>query len=224
MFIRPPGHCLNQFREGIKCYNSKRLETNISVRNPGGVFEGSDKDISNGIISFIFRNNTSKWFPKFRHIQKNNGKWIVQSRLIKKGEKTLVANKNSYANIFNDIDIYKKNIIVSDSANVNTGNALGFYYPNSEIYKYCVVGATDTNELIIYKDARTITVTTVDDPIVARPPFSAYGFRTKIKGIINKHRLKPGTHETFRSEYYVLYGTPKEIMDAVKVLEKNVVI
>ena len=217
-FIRPPGHCLNQFREGTKCYNSKGIDSDISVKYPAGVFKGTDKDINNAIISFIFRNDTTKWYPKYRHLQRNNGEWIIQSRVIKQEEKTFEAQSKN--NAINDVELYKKIIIISDSANINAGNALGFYYPNSEINKFCIVGARDKDESIIYKDARTNAVITIDVPFVARPPFAQYGFRTMIKGLINKTRLPSGTHEKYRSEYYVLYGTPKKIMDAIKEIDR----
>ena len=45
------------------------------------------------------------------------------------------------------------------------------------------------------------------------------GFIHNITAMLNTKVLKNGRYETYRAEYYILYGTPKQIREAVVVLD-----
>ncbi len=203
-FVRSPGHCLNQFSEGTPLFRADKMEEDISVEKPVGIHKATDKDLSAGIMSFFFRNDTIRWRPNYRHLQRVDGTWEVQNR-----NNSLVEGKQ-----------YNKIVIISDSVNIESAKAFGLYCPSSKINLYPIIGVNTVDNSIIYEDARTTLTTIGDYPTVARPAIGVYGIRTYVTGMINPDRLEKGTNETYRAENYILYGTPKEIMDAIKAIDK----
>lgn len=204
-FIRPPGHCLNQFRAGTPIWNQSGLETDLSKVNPPGVFPGTDKDMNGMTASWSIRNDSALWNPPYRHIQTNSGAWLVTSRNSSRSE---------------DDRNYKPLFIIADSAHPNSGKALGFYRPNSLINTRSVVGVRESDGSIQYWDDRIEEAFWNDVP-ERTPTMSWMGFRSRSLGLINRTRLPAGVYETFRQEFYIFTGTPNQIKAAMAALEEN---
>jgi hypothetical protein len=207
-FIREPGHCLNQFRTGTKAFVPRNLADDISVKFPKGTFKATDKDMSGLIPSWSIRNDLAIWKPLVRFVQTNDGKWETESR---EDIKVFESGKSGLKEVF----------IVAESEDINTGNALGFYRPSSEINTYSVIGINEKDGSINYKDNRTVEANGLE-MMYRIPTMSWMGFRQNIKGLINRTRLPKGVYEAFREEVFFLYGTPKEIMDAIETLDKQI--
>ncbi|MBL8992017.1 MAG: hypothetical protein JNM63_01670 [Spirochaetia bacterium] len=115
---------------------------------------------------------------------------------------------------------------ITDSENEDSGVALGIYLPKSDINQYPIVGVNEKTGKVVYKDSRIdenakgqkgLAV----DLIPKRTPILwKYGFNGQFTGMINRAHLPPDIYETFRSEYFILCGTPKQVKDAVAALEK----
>jgi hypothetical protein len=204
-YIRPSGHCMNQFNSGTSVWNADGLEEDISVQYPEGKFSGTDKDLSDITASWSIRNDLALWDPRFLHIQKNNGTWEIRDR-------TKVNNEDDTG--------YKQFIIVGESSDVNSGKALGFYRPNTEINKHQVIGVRESDGSIYYTDSRLTKVFWNDSPY-RTPKMSWIGFRNNSRGLINRDRLPSGIYEAYRQETFLFYGTPQEIKDAVAEFDKN---
>ena len=71
---------------------------------------------------------------------------------------------------------------------------------------------------MVYKDNRTDNVDLLLN-LSRTPVMSKYGFRGDFSGMINRTRLPKDVYEAFRSEFYILSGTPDEIMEAIKILD-----
>ncbi len=206
-FVREPGHCLNQFRNGTPAFVPRNLSEDISVKLPKGTFEGTDKDMNGLIPSWSLRNDLAKWKPKVRFVQTKKGVWETESR---EAIKVFESEKRNLKQVF----------IVAESEDVNTGNAIGFYRPASEINTFSVIGVNEKDGSIAYQDNRTEKANGLE-MMNRTPTMSWMGFRQVIKGLINRTRLPKGVYEAFREEVYFFYGTPKEIMDAMEVLDKQ---
>lgn len=204
-FIRPAGHCMQQFNSSTSVWNKDGLEEDISVQYPEGEFHGTEKDLSGIIASWSIRNDLALWDPRFLHIQKNNGTWEIRDR-------TKVNNE--------DDTVYKQFFIIAESNDVNNGKALGFYRPNTGINKHQVIGVRESDGSIYYTDSRLTSVFWNDSPY-RTPGMSWIGFRNNSKGLINRERLPAGIYEAYRQETFLFYGTPQEIKDAVAAFDAN---
>ena len=60
-FIREPGHCLNQFREGTPLFNGNALRNDISKKFPVGKHPGTDKDMNGVTAVWSLRNDVARW-------------------------------------------------------------------------------------------------------------------------------------------------------------------
>ena len=205
-FIRRPGHCINQFRDGTPVWDGSKISTNLSVKNPKGVFKGTDKDMNNLSASWSIRNDLSLWYPKFRYVQKVNGTWEVEDRSIR----TTDRNDTKYKQVF----------IIAESKDDNTGNAIGFYRPDSEINKNQIMGVREYDNSIFYTDNRIKETFYIETP-TRTPTMSWMGFRNSSLGLINRDRLPQGIYETYREEAYLFFGTPKQIKEAIAAFDNN---
>ena len=205
-FIRPAGHCINQFRAGSKMWDATKVVADISVQQPVGIHKGTDKDMNNLSQSWSIRNDLALWYPKFRHIQTVDGKWMVEERTVK-------AN--------NRIDTkFKQVFIIADSIDENSGKAMGFYRPNTDINTFQIVGVKESDNSIAYKDNRIKEAFYIEMP-TRTPKMSWMGFRNSSLGLIERSHLPKGIYETYREETYIFYGTPKQIKDAIIAFEKT---
>jgi hypothetical protein len=204
-FIREPGHCINQFREGTPVWVEAERVKDISVKFPEGEFKGTDKDMNNMNAAWSVRNDLALWNPGFRYIQTNNGKWQIEPRT-----KVFRGDGRTYKQVF----------IVADSDNENEGSALGFYKPNSKINQFPIIGVKEADGSVIYKDNRT-TQFYINESPTRTSDMSWMGFKDDSRGMINRDRLPEGIYETYHAEYFIFYGTPKEIMTAIDELDKE---
>jgi hypothetical protein len=205
-FIRSPGHCLNQFRAGTLMWDEDEIIEDISVQYPKGVFRGTDKDMNFLTTSWSIRNDVAIWEPMYRHIQRLNGTWEITSR-------ESILRRNSTQN--------KQVFIVAESADLNSGRAIGFYQPDTEINRFSVIGVRDSDGSVYYTDNR-VTETFWNDQPYRIPTMSWMGFRNYSLGLINRDRLPEGIYEAYRQEFLVFYGTPQQIMDAIDTYDASV--
>lgn len=206
-FIRPPGHCLKQFRDGTRLWNSKAVRKDISRNAPIGVYAGTDKDMNGLIAVWSLRHDISKWSYRFVYFRKRDGMWEVEKATDSIG-KTVAT--------LGDATVF----IVADSEDSAKGIALGLYRPQSDINVNTIVGINEKTGKIIYKDNRTDKVAILVNP-KRTPTMSKYGFLGRFSGMLNRTRLQPDVYEAFRSEFYIFSGTPQEIMDAVRLLDAS---
>jgi hypothetical protein len=204
-FIRPPGHALKQFRAGTRLWNADAVREDISINAPEGIHTGTDKDLNGMIAVWSLRHDKKKWTYKFVHYKKKDGTWGVVKD---SGPVTNIIRRNGAANAF----------AIADSRDPTKGVALGLYRPKSDINLNTMVGINEKTGAMVYKDNRTEQVTILVNSN-RTPTMSKYGFFGTFTGMINRTRLRPDVYEAFRSEYYILSGTPQEIMDAVKILD-----
>lgn len=204
-FIRPPGHALNQFRAGTRLWDVTAVKSDISRTAPKGVHAGTDKDMNGLIAVWSLRHDKKKWLFKHVHFRKNDGTWAVVKAT---GPVTSRLRNASDATA----------LIIADSSDPAKGVALGLYRPKSDINTYTIVGMNEKTGQVVYRDNRTDTLNLL--LITSRTPtMSKYGFFGEFSGMINRTRLPEDVYEAFRSEFYILSGTPQEIMEAIKILD-----
>ncbi len=204
-FIRPPGHTLKQFRKGTKLWNSDALQEDISKSAPEGIHAGTDKDLNELKAVWSLRHDRSKWTYKFVHFRKKDGTWAVEKAT---GPVSGNITKAGGTTAF----------VIADSSDPAEGIALGLYRPESDINLNTIIGINEETGSIVYKDNRTEDISVIATS-KRTPVMSKYGFSGTFSGMINRTRLQPGIYEAFRSEFYILSGTPQEIMETIKILE-----
>ena len=112
-------------------------------------------------------------------------------------------------------------LFINAESNIETtGRALAIYRPKTDINTNMIIGINDTDGSITYKDNRDI-INNIQYSPKRIPTMSKYGFVNILKGMINRTQLDSETYEAFRNEVYILYGTPKEIIDAIKLLDTS---
>lgn len=204
-FIRPPGHALNQFRAGTRLWDGKAVKKDISKSAPKGIHAGTDKDMNGLIAIWSLRHDKKKWLFRFVHFRKNDGTWGVVATTDPVGRRL---NNASDATA----------LIIADSRDPAKGVALGLYRPKSDINTNTIVGINEKTGQMVYKDNRTDKLNLLLN-ISRTPTMSKYGFFGEFSGMINRTRLPNDVYEAFRSEFYILSGTPQEIMEAIKILD-----
>ncbi len=204
-FIRKPGHCINQFRKGTSIFNEKALRRDISKLAPTGLHKGTDKDMNGLLAVWSLRNDVNRWDFKHLYYRKNNGTW---NRM------------DSDNNIPTDSD--NTVFILAESKDEKKGRALCLYRPNSEINNFPIVGINEKNGLIQYKDDRIVLNNDgnkINYSKFRTKAMSKYGFVSRLSGMINRTRLPDNIYEAYRSEFYILYGTPEKIMKELKKID-----
>lgn len=197
-FIRVPGHCVNQHREGTPLYDPASLSSDMSATQPPGSFPGTAKELNNPISAWNFRWDNAKWTAGYRYFPDGSG-WTVAAR----------------TGVLREDNLPKQAVIVAESNVATNGRAIGFYRPTGEINDFPVIGIVEATGAISYKDARTNLRRTVDEPFTDAGSMSVPGFTTRIRGLIARDRLPAGVYESWREELFIFYGTPQEIMDAI---------
>ena len=205
-FIREPGHCLNQFREGTPLFNKNALRNDISKNAPEGKFPGTDKDLNGVTAVWTLRNDVNRWNYSHVYFRTLNGNWNVYP-----------ADVDVPSNADHNI------IILAESNDKTTGRALCLYKPNSEINNFPIIGLNEKTGTISYKDERVILKTEgtkISYDKFRAPAMSKYGFSNRFSGLINRTRLEEDIYEAYRGEYYILYGSPQEIMDNINKIKE----
>ena len=197
-FIRVPGHCVNQHREGTPLYDPASLSPDMSATQPAGSFPGTGKKLNNPISAWNFRWDNAKWTAGYRYFPNATG-WTVQAR----------------TGVLREDNLPKQAVIVAETNVATMGRAIGFYRPTGEINDFPVIGIVEATGAISYKDTRTNLRRTVDEPFTDAGSMSVPGFTTRIRGLIARDRLPVGIFESWREELFIFYGTPQEIMDAI---------
>lgn len=204
-FVREPSHCVEQFRPGTKLFNPSALRADISVKQPKGKHAATYVDLSGFSLVWSLRHDLAKWTHKYVYYRDQSGKWISSNADVELGTQT-------------DSTVF----ILADSNNPNQGKALGLYRPSTDINTNFIIGRNEVTNKIVYKDNRDQLPkegSKINYSYKRVPTMSKYGFGTRGSGIINRIRLDKDVYESYRSEYYILYGTPQEIMDAVKMID-----
>lgn len=204
-YIREPGHCINQFSEGRRVWNPSKAESDISNNAPAGTHKGTDKDLSNMIGVWSIRNDSKLWLPKYVFYRTNSGQW--KSMLAADAGEDLDNIKDSDDKIF----------INADGNDVNTSKGICLYRPNTDINTNSIIGINETTGDIVYKDQRFYTGILYNLARVAT--LTKFGFLSFGRGMINRTRLDDNVYEAYRNEVFILYGTPKEIMDSVAIID-----
>lgn len=204
-FIRSPGHCINQHRAGTKLWNPNVVQSDISVKAPDGVHPGSDKDMNVMTGVWSLRHDRSLWSTSYLYYRKTNGEWNI-------------TNQESVGSGFPDAD--NTVFILSDSNLETQGRALGLYQPKTDANKNVIIGVNESDKSIAYKDSRGNFIKLNYD-LKRIPTMSKYGFSNRIRGMINRTQLSDNIYEAYRNEVYILYGSPKEIMDAIGLLDSS---
>jgi hypothetical protein len=205
-FIREPGHCVYQHREGTKLYNPALIQGDISVEQPRGTHRGTEGELSNPIKAWNLRFDNAEWDPNYRFVNRGSSQWVAEFRR---------------TGIYRVDNPFRMAIIVAESNDPDTGRAMGIYYPKSEINNYPIIGVVEATGEIAYKDPRTNLLKAVEDRTVVRGAMTKIGFTTRIRGMISRDRLPQGVYETWREEYFIFYGTPRQIMDAIEAYEAD---
>jgi hypothetical protein len=204
-FIREPGHCLNQFRAGTPLYNGNALRNDISKKFPLGKHPGTDKDMNGVTAVWSLRNDVARWNYSHVYFRTTTGQWNV-----------FEADVNVPSNADHQI------MILAESNNPNSGRGYCLYKPNTEINNFPIIGVNENTGTIAYKDERIFLSnegTKMSYDKFRAPAMSKYGFSNKFSGLINRTRLDDNIFEAYRGEYYILYGTPQQIMDNISKIE-----
>jgi hypothetical protein len=75
-----------------------------------------------------------------------------------------------------------------------------------------VIGVNRATGAVVYEDDRRMQ-TDLRDEAIRTPEMSWCGFRGTLLGLLNPTRLPATQYEALRGEYYLLYGTPRQIFE-----------
>ncbi len=199
----------------------------ISVAQPSSgvegttIHRGTDKDMNNMIAKWIMRwDETTNFNPKYRYVQTSAGVWNTA------GQDRWPNGFNGTAQGFNynTSDGYRAALILSDASNKSLGGrSIGLYRPaNSISNSNSVYGRFVSNDGISYRDDRTQSINILDNPDSFNIGMTAAGFTENLRGMLNKTRLvglngntANDRYETYANDYFILYGTVQNIMEAI---------
>jgi hypothetical protein len=223
-YIRNPGHCISQFNQGE--YDPFTGDvTDISVAFPDAVHPDNPNDLAAAIFSISIRIDRNVWTPT--HIGLVDGSTINDLSMSlrpptdtgNKGltlrdfhrDNALVARVPNAPNATQptvEVPLF----ILADSDDIDAPGALGLYYPDSNINEFSVIGVNRQTGAIEYEDDRRMQ-TDLRDVAFRTPEMSWCGFRGTLTGMLNPTRLPASQYEAMRGEYYLLYGTPRQIFE-----------
>ena len=205
-FIRNPGICLAQFNKNTPIWNSNWIQPDLSYQYPDTLLKGTDSDMNLMVAEFALRNDKALWNPNYRYLQDFYGNWQVTTRDL---------DITGYDNLFRQV------FIIADSNNPSKGQALGIYCPKTDINTNSIIGVYDSNDSIVYKDNRS-NYSYILENRYRIDSMSQFGINRQILGMINRTRqTNSHVYETYRQEFYIFYGTPQEIMNAVAALDES---
>lgn len=226
-FDMVPNHSMEQFRFGNIRKNAPVGEAGMPIldisqfttvqwpKNPTILpkpYTTTYKDMSHLHTPWSIRMDLNLWKPQYRHVQRVNGTWETSDRTVQ--------------NLLRSPDnVHKQLIILSHESNSNStsGQALGLYRPNSAINRESIIGyGADDQPLSNYEYNRSEKAE-INDSYNRAPNMSWVGFFHGIQAMVNTTALGAGRYETYRQEYYILYGTPKQIKDGVAKIDAQLI-
>ena len=202
-FLRKPGPCLAQFGPSTSQYVATAALPDLTVDHPVGVHPAQPFDLSQGIVAWAIRGDTARWDPRWVYYLKKNGDWEIRK-----------THEMTTRSVLGPDAPYRPLVIVSDSDNPDKGPALGQYWPHSPVNDCPVVGRRNDGTQV-YTDPRLTRVLATDNPRRI-PTMWRFGFLFDFRGLLNRNETPPGVYETFRTEVYLLLGTPSQIRDAAE--------
>ena len=209
-YFRPPGHAINQFRPGLDIYKSASIHPDISEKFPVGNHKAEPFDMSNYICVWTLRHDIEKWDPDYLFVKDTKENWIIRNRE-DKYTKSILNGQGEW--------VWPNSlIIISDSDNPDTDNALGLYMPHSEFNKNETIVVNQTTGLIAYKDNRHQSIYASEVPRRI-PTMSKFGFVNFTNGILNRNRLPADIYEAYRFDVFILMGSPNEIWETIQKIE-----
>ena len=149
------------------------------------------------------RNDSKIWLPKYVYYRTNSGEW----------RNKLAADADEGVDNASDDQIF----INTDGNDDNTSKGICLYRPRTDINENAIIGINETNGNIVYKDDRFGSG--ISYTLARIKTLTKFGFLSFGKGMINRTRLEPNIYEAYRNEVFILYGSPKEIMDSVALLD-----
>lgn len=197
-FERYPGGCLDQFGAGTPAYDPTSHVPNITVNAPQGVYKGTDKDMDHFIHWTTLRLDNDLYPVGYRHLVGLDGQLVTELR----GSEAL----NYDIHLSDKADFFPV-MVISQSADINEGSAIGVFQPNSDIVAQQTVGGSGSNS---YTDDRRFQAYLTDQPYRI-PNMQRFGFGGRTFGLLNRNRTPNNEPETWRGEMYFLVGTPAEI-------------
>ncbi len=218
-YVRDPGHCILQHVKGPLFNPKAGAVTDLSVANPTGVHKAGANDMSIVTFSMSIRMDRSIWSPKYMGIV--DGPNLDDLRFSARSDKASAYQFHNNPELAERLTGYKVKksdsiqaplYILSDSTDMDQEGALGLYYPNSEINECSVIGVDRLDGSVAYKEDRRLYVKLLDTP-QRTSKMQWCGFRGQVLGILNPLRLPANQYEAFRGEFYLLYGSPREIIN-----------
>jgi hypothetical protein len=224
-YVRDPGHCIEQHNLGPLFDPVTGEVTDISVAEPAGVYPATPDDM--GILKFAMsiRMDRSQWAPTYHWHA--NGSTINDLSVQERGETatarrffrdTSLAARTPGFTVPGYAQVHAPLIILSDSTDLDQGGALGLYYPDSDININSIVGVDKESGAMVYRDDRRLHMEVRDSPVRV-PAMQWIGFRGHLLGMLNPTRTPQGTIEVLRGEFYLLYGSPREIFEHAQLIQ-----
>ncbi len=205
-FIRKPGFCFRQFGPGTPVFRPQNALKNIPVKYPAGTYPAEPYDISKGLVVWSLRGDTAIWSPRWIYFVRKNGKWDIHR------------SKSVRHSVYGPHAAFWPLIIISDSNRPNKGPALGLFRPNSIINTDVIVGRTNEGKQV-YADPRLTRVLATSLPHRIKSMWKM-GFFMFFRGMLNRTQTPPGVYETFRTEVYMMVGTPNQIRTAAETISR----
>ncbi|MFC7336019.1 hypothetical protein ACFQY0_02425 [Haloferula chungangensis] len=224
-YVRDPGHALSQFGPGTSEYKPNNgTVTDFSVAQPAGVHASGPNDMGVMIYSISVRYDREIWAPPYVGLV--TGPAIGDIRMLERPSdgtgltlRDIHYNTVLQSRIPNPEDVHAPVAVplfmIAENDDIDAPGALGLYYPHSRTNQFSVIGADRQTGAVIYEDDRRLQVDLRD---VSRriPLMSLSGFRGIHLGLMNPTRLPSTQYEAMRSEFYILYGSPREIFENAK--------
>ena len=207
-FIRKPGFCFRQFGPGTPVFRPRNAVKDIAVKYPVGVYPAQPFDISKGLVVWSLRGDTAIWNPRWVYYLKKSGAWDIHR-----------CQTDTRHVIYGPSAAYLPLVIISDSNDPGKGPALGVFRPNSVINTNVIVGRKDDGS-VVYADPRLTRVLASYNPHRIKSMWKM-GFFIYFRGMLNRTQTPPGVYETFRTEVYMLVGTPDQIRSAAASIARS---
>jgi hypothetical protein len=224
-YVREPGHCLLQHNLG-PLYDPVAGEvTDLSADWPAGVYPASSNDMGVLQFSISIRMDRDLWAPEYYGYVTGSGiaNLVMRERGSNVIARTFYQNTGfasrapgyvfpGYASV--QVPLF----ILAESDDIDQGGALGLYFPDSDVNINSIVGVDDDTGAVVYKDDRRLHMETRDSPFRI-PTMQWDGFRGYLLGMLNPTDTPEGTHEVLRGEFYMLYGSPREIFESAQLIQ-----
>lgn len=206
-FVREPGHALRQFRKGTPAYDASAEVADRSRQSPPGNHPSTEDSLTGLILSSTLRGDIAVLNPTVVFLLNDQGK-LVATRPERSFRQPMIENSR----------VTKSPLaIVSSSADLAQGPAIGYYYPHNHNNQYSIVGRSIKDHSIVYEDARAVTGEMLGS--VARTPnMWLIGARTEHTGLLSRKETPSGVYEAIRGESYILIGSPSEIVEAARAI------